>query len=399
MGQYGQEEHNMSSEIFSPKPSDNLGNKGYFPETARKLPPTLPELPPMPKPPIEFPKQPETNPQPESSRKALYVRLAGALLAIAATGGPATAHHIQNESAITPDAIGRDIASIPGFYWNVGKGAIEDIERLIGIKQKEAILPYDTSKTEIQTITAGINAKSITDLTQEEIVSIFNDAISLQVAAKDQTIPPDAGKNNVKILLPAKLEDGKTVKLSARVQDADLTVKKNPDDKGTHYKVKMFGGEDVFYDKNTEIPLFVDNAEIFQFPPNIVNGRSYFGGLAVRQTLPDGSMLVFKVLATSDIRDIEPADIIRNAPIVAPSSRQETPDAPSYFKAKNGIPLKITTENGKISIPTILKTTRDGSHVTIFPVSDRYANVSLSIYTEENRKNSTTNVLYAPKTP
>lgn len=116
MGKYGQEEHNMSSEIFSPKPSDNLGNKGYLPETAQARPPTLPTRRPMPKPPIDFPKRPEITPPPEPSRKALYARLAGTLLIAIATAGPAIDHHMQNETAITPDAIGRDALSIPDFY-------------------------------------------------------------------------------------------------------------------------------------------------------------------------------------------------------------------------------------------------------------------------------------------
>lgn len=106
---------NMSSEIFSPKPADNLGNKGYFPETARKLPTTLPDTYfPMPKPPAEFPKRPQ--PETKLSKKALYARLAGTLLIAIATAGPAIDHHVKNETAITPDAIGRDVVSIPAFY-------------------------------------------------------------------------------------------------------------------------------------------------------------------------------------------------------------------------------------------------------------------------------------------
>lgn len=349
---------------------------------------------------IEAPPQAKNGPEKQNiqpSRKGLYARLAGALLVLAATGGPAVDNHIKNEPEVTLPAVGRDVVSIPGFYWNFGKSAVDDIERLFGIKQKEIVLPYNSTKAEIQTITAGINAKSITNITQEEIASLFSNAVSLRTTAKESVIPPDVGTNNVKILLPAKLEDGKTVKLSSRIIDANLTL--NKDNIVTQHKVKMFSGEDFFYDKDVEIPLFVYTAEIFQLPPVVVAGKSYFGGLAIRQTLPDGSILVFRVLATSDIRDIEPVGDIKNAPIVATSSNPTTPDTLSYFKAKNGIPLSITTENGKISFPTILKTTKDGAHVTIDAVSDRYANVSLSMITEINQENNLTSVLYAPKLP
>lgn len=178
MGKYDQEEHNMSSEIFSPKPTDNLG-KGYFPETARKLPPTPPELPSVPKPPIEFPKRPETTPPPEpTSRRGLYARLAGTLLIAIATAGPAIDHHVKNETVITPDAIGRDVVSIPAFYADL----------MSRLTRKEATPNFDNTldSSTIRTI----NSVVIRDLREIETIP---------------TVPSGPNpKHDVNLLVPIK---------------------------------------------------------------------------------------------------------------------------------------------------------------------------------------------------
>jgi hypothetical protein len=141
------------------------------PESARQrmfpisAPPREAPVPVLPRPDVRpapvFP-EPE-KPQHPENRRGLYARLARVLLAIAGVGGPAVNHHINYEPEITPPAIGRDIASIPGFYWDLGKGAVEDIQRLLGLKEATVPPTFDNNAERIR-----VGDNNITRITPEE---------------------------------------------------------------------------------------------------------------------------------------------------------------------------------------------------------------------------------------
>lgn len=124
MTKYAGEEFNMRNLEQPPVfPSSLEKNKGVFPFATAT---SAPEISTKKAPP-EIKEPPKKK---KLSRKTLGVRLAGAALVSAGIAGPAIHHQITTETELTPPAISRDITSIPGFYWDLSKGPIEDIQRL-----------------------------------------------------------------------------------------------------------------------------------------------------------------------------------------------------------------------------------------------------------------------------
>lgn len=176
-------------------------NKGVFPfatigRTASGAPTR--EAPP------EIKKGPEKQIQP--SKKALYARLAGTLLALAATAGPATQHQITNETQVNLPAIGRDVASIPGFYWNFGKSTVEDISGLFG--KKEIVVP------------STFDPKASRGVIGE------NNTVQVNANEYEKVAPPLYKDNTLTIPMAVKFKDNKIRPLNIEMSENSGTLTK-----------------------------------------------------------------------------------------------------------------------------------------------------------------------------
>lgn len=218
----------------------------------------------------EAPAPPEIKRGPEKqkiepNRKALYLRLVGVLAALAATAGPATHHQFTNETSINPPAVGRDIASIPGFYWNFGKSIVEDISRLF--KTKELAVPptFDSSKTEIpQYVQLGTNTASIEN--DQQLKQLLNDSMK---PFENIQIP------NVSILFPVQMDGNQPVGVTSYID-----YSKNPT---TGEKEASYSGKRIFnLRKGQKVIVPVESAEIFQLPPWVASKS----GLPLKSNMP-----------------------------------------------------------------------------------------------------------------
>ncbi len=135
---------------------------------------------------------PEPKKRPTTSRRAIIARLAGTLLAVA-TVGPAIDHHINYESELNLPAVGRDVASIPGFYLNLGNSAIDGIQ---GLFNRETPVPIPPDVFDNNALGGTISSENTVALSQEEI---------------KRTLPPiiiDSVNNTSTILFPFQLPEG-----------------------------------------------------------------------------------------------------------------------------------------------------------------------------------------------
>lgn len=152
-------------------------------------------------------KTPETPKLPEllrikPSRRALIVRLAKILLAAAAIAGPATHHQINYESELNLPAVGRDISSVPGFYWDLGKDTIADL------LDKIQTVPETFDKNAIeQTVKAGPNGNAKA-ATEQQIQEFLNQVPPVFEEPKVGGYAPE-----IKMFLPVDLTDGSSIKI------------------------------------------------------------------------------------------------------------------------------------------------------------------------------------------
>lgn len=117
---------------------------------------------------------------PERPRKSLHERLARALrnrlvqrLALATAvmvGGPAVYHHINYEPEVTPSAMVRDVRSVPGLYWDLGRSAVEDLSRRFN---KEAVVPVPSDVFDNSVKEGVIGESNIERVPQDEVIQQF----------------------------------------------------------------------------------------------------------------------------------------------------------------------------------------------------------------------------------
>jgi hypothetical protein len=197
--------------------------------------------------------------------------------------------------------------------------------------------------------------------------------------------------NKTDIVLPVRLKPDERVTFIRNDRIEEITID------GTPYKYKIAPGIDLQYNKNDIIPLFVDQAEIFQFPPKLINGKEYFTGLAVRQIMPDGSILVYEITARDYVSDFALADTLKNVPVVARYKDEATSDMPSVFDAQNGVILSINVQDNRLVAPDLLKIKRDKARITISARSNKYTNISIYPIIRQNSETNTAEALFLPQ--
>jgi hypothetical protein len=296
----------------------------------------------LPRPPWETPTptpEPEKSPEfPErqgrSSKKAFIARLARVLL-----GGPAVNHHINYEPEITPPAIGRDIASIPGFYWDLGKGAVEDIQRLLGLKEATVPPTFDNNiEKQIMILKAGVNAIPVTI---EEINSMskqggVKEPVNKPPVIIDAAYPPteyiDRIPGEVTALFPVKLKPEISARISAEYTKNNTV--ESYDSNGAVVKITKFSSYPIWQNielnnaKGAEISAgmlegigTVKSIMLFRNPypsqQNVPEALPYHNSITVRLTTEEGPIYDVKIQSSDDdIRQIVPLDIVKNAPIL-----------------------------------------------------------------------------------
>lgn len=102
------------------------------------------------------------------------------------------------------------------------------------------------------------------------------------------------------------------------------------------------------FNKGEEIPVPVENAEIFQFPPRIIDGKQYFVGVWMKFQ-QNGETFAFGISA-DDVRTFIPIGEVVNAPLV-PVNEGGTL---LFSNAKNGLKLPFTTPVIRVNIETNL---------------------------------------------
>jgi len=210
------------------------------------------------------------------------------------------------------------------------------------LKRKETSLTAD--KVDEKTIREGVNAFPIT--TPEKLTELL-----------DKAIIPD-GNGSIRILLPAELGVGESVKQSSQII---IVNSFNAETGEPMPPEEVFMGRQFILEKNnTRIPLLVKDAEIFQLPPTVIEGKSYFRGLILKLNIPNRLDFII-IEPTDDIRNLILEDSLKNAPKVTRFRNEATSDVPFIANAQNGISLRIDGLNP----PSILKTTKDNTNITI----------------------------------
>ena len=320
--------------------------------------------PVLPRPDVRSAPAPEPG-KPPKTRKQRHtgrnIALAGLALAGAVETTGAVITEQTNNQPISAHTIPADLA----WPWNLGKSAIEDIQGFFKGKSSSEISTksdvFDPTANK-QTVKAGVNAVSITP---EKLLSIMQNAI----VPGNEVKPP-----KVNILTPAKLKEGETLDYSNHIVPL-----KPIDAQGIEHPIDIFLGVDyVLTNRTTDIPLFVDRAEIFQLPPLIDKGKSYLTGLVLKKTMPDGNPLFFIVESPDDIRNLEPEESIKNAPIVTEFRNKSSANVPFINDAREGIVVSINRD----MVPVILRA-KPNTHLFIRVVGYKagLSNLPISLIT------------------
>lgn len=317
-------ELNMRNPEQDRNPNTSLENKGVhsFATVGRTATGT---------PTIEAP--PEVKRRPEKryiqpGRKALYARLVGTLAALAATAGPAVNHQINDETQVNLPAITRDISSIPGFYWNLGKSAVKDIQ---GLFNKEIPVPttfdINASKSSIE---AGVNAVVVSKT-------------ELKKAYEEQSAQNTDGRPTV--VFPVKFT-ASGQRIDYEYQERFLAGTDSQTGKPVY--MERPGTIIAHFSVGEEIAIPAENAEVFQFPPQIIGGKEYFVGLWIKFQ-QNGETYAFGI-SGQDVRTFIPLGEAASAPLV-PTNEGGTL---LFSEAKNGLKLPLGTPVARVNINPIL---------------------------------------------
>lgn len=139
--------------------------------------PDLPKQDTKPIPAFPQPEKQKKGKIPPSS-KAVALRVGGAVAAVA-TGAPAVIHHVNYETELTPPAVVRDVKSIPGFYSDLGKSAVDSVNRMFqkikNSRPAETATPFDPAK--LDTERQVVDYTNSRDVTPEEIQKLISSPI------------------------------------------------------------------------------------------------------------------------------------------------------------------------------------------------------------------------------
>ncbi len=254
----------------------------------------------------------------------------------AVSGGLAVQHHIEYGEPLNPQAIERDVASVPGGWWNLEQSLQNNISNKLGIRTVPSSFDNNISDIKVQ---AGVNA---TPISPEQSLTFFNTEI------KPVSDPNEIAR--VDLPFPVKLTQGDKIVISKEVvSQAYNPFTQKPE-------TMEFGREITIVRSGTEIALNVREAEIFQIAPAIVDGKEYFGGLVMRFTGQDGFQYELTAQDRVDLRQLGPSDVVKDAPSLGENGsyiygykNQEKTDKKGVIVKGGTTILRTATANAKIT--------------------------------------------------
>ena len=381
------EEINMSPEqkpVLSSQPP--FENKGVLPfATARQFSsPVITETPP--------PKPPEVKQPPEPPKTPFYKRLVEVLrkravhLGLAAgaigvgVGGPALYHQLNYEPEVTLPSVGRDIASVPGFYWNFGKGIIEDIR---GQFNKETLVPSTfTEKIDTKTLdhVTGKDGTSLDQLPGSFRITV-SEAIfqatsngtpvsqdQLSSILKDSIKPFDKETKTADVAILFPVENPADQKFTIQTIASGAKSWTVPKDEST----PVLEGFSTSWSKTITIPkagsyiiIPVDGAKVFRTElkertaGDLLGTKEYFITVVSLFKGPDGTLYGLTMDDEEDGRGFSPDSILpalQDAPQVRDDSRFYTTGDPNDIDF-NGKPLLPGTR--------VIRTAKDNARITL----------------------------------
>ena len=266
--------------------ADNMANQegargrifGIIPTRERTATPVRPRPEVRPTPALPQPEKPPT-------KKSLIQRLTGslalrALLATGALGGAGYA----------------DYQEIPAVHQAVDSAFLDHLKGFFN-KEVPVTSTFDNN-ADFQVAQAGINANPIAST---ELNSALKDSIK---PLEEKSYP------QVEMLLPVQLSPNERVEVSKIwVRSAFNLITEKTDN-------LVFGRKITIPKEGTKIIMPVENAEIFQISPYVVDGQSYFSGVVIRFKGPDDTIYELAVETENEVTDLGAMDIIKNAPTI-----------------------------------------------------------------------------------
>lgn len=304
----------------------------------------------VPPPPIPFPEtvqRPTTTifgekrDTPEAARRKAWIGRLAAALFIMANTGLAIKHHVDYNLPNTPASVTEDVRSIPEEWGQLIRGVSSVI-------QKEPLVPitYD-NRADNQIAKVGVNMQPIKE---EELPKLFQNAV--KPLEKDSF-------SHMSMLFPVRLKDNEQVQVSTiyapRLNPFTLKVERLAD--GKELTIPRKGSEII-------MPALVDRAEVFQISPyqRSPDSPKYFVGLIVKFIGPDGIPYYLIIKSPDDdLRQLQPTDIVKNAPIVGKKGNYIT--ALKDMEDAKGMDLPVGTP--------ILKTDRDNAKADFLLIAVR----------------------------
>lgn len=265
--------------------------------------------------------RPDVAVEPKPRRIGTKTRIALAGLALLETGG-AIANEQFNEQPIGTQTVIQDLA----WPWNLGKSAVEDIQRLFQGKTSSPEASVFDPQADKQTVKAGVNTIAVSET-------------ELKKAYEAQSAQNRDGRPTV--VFPLKFTaDGQRV-------DYEYQKPLSPFTDGT--VIEFPGTIKTNLDKGMEIVVPAENAEVFQFQPQIIDGKQYFVGLWIKFQ-QNGETYAFGV-SGADVRTFIPIGEVVNAPLV-PVNKGGTL---LLADAKNGLKLPVGMPVARVDRNTILE--------------------------------------------
>ncbi len=276
------------------------------------------EAPPeAPRPPIRLVPSVEPPPKKRGLGKKARIALAGlATLGVVETAG---AVYTEQTNNLPVDAL----TLIQDVAWP--KTLLENT------LLKEKALSFFDPTANRSIIEVGINTVTVSD---EDLKKAYREQV-------------EKNKQGPTILFPVKFtENGQRVNYEHSKQEQFLVGK----DSQTGEPVYMERPSTIHahFDVGEEIPVPAENAEVFQFPPRVIDGIRHFVGLWIKFQ-QNGETFAFGI-SGQDVRTFIPLGEAANAPIV-PTNEGGTL---LLSEARNGLKLPLGTPVARVNIDTNL---------------------------------------------
>lgn len=269
----------------------------------------------------------KVEPKPQRLGKRARMALAGlAVLGAVETTGAVITEQTNNQPLST-NTIPADLA----WPWNLGRSAAEDIQ---GFFNKEApVSSTFDNNADRQVIKAGVNTVAVSET-------------ELKKAYEEQSAQNTDGPT---VIFPVKFTaEGQEVNYAFEPPLTGIIDGQT----GKPKIIESPGAIKLDFRKNLEIVVPAENAEIFQFPPRVVNGQRYFQGVFIKWQ--QGKELFSLAVSSQDIRTFIPLGETANAPLI-PSNEGGN----WRSKAQNGLQLPLAKSIMKVDFETNL-----GSFIT-----------------------------------